>query len=78
MSDNFWENWQWRKTEFESGRGFVELSFFSNNFQHCESTLTEACHRLGFGEFSIRAEKGGGYTGSIIFTPTDMESNNEQ
>tara|TARA_R110002167_G_scaffold188159_1_gene389573 strand:+ start:213 stop:440 length:228 start_codon:yes stop_codon:yes gene_type:complete len=70
--NNFWKNWTWRKTTFSSGDGFTELSFFSNNYNHCENTLKEACKRLELKDFGIKPATGGGYTGTL----TIQQSNN--
>jgi hypothetical protein len=68
--DSFWHNWQFRRTDM-AGQWFCELSFFSNNFNHCENTLAEACNRLELTDFGIFPASGGGYTG-IIFINSDQ------
>ena len=70
----FWKNWTYRLTEFKSGGGFVEMEYFSNSFVNCESTLIEAAKKLGVKGFGLQPAKGGGFIGTIIFTPKNMES----
>jgi len=70
---DFWKNFTYRRTTFESGGGFTEYSFFGNSLPHVESTMTEACKRLGATEFSVKPCKGGGFEGTTVVKHDTIE-----
>ena len=64
VTDSFWKNFTYKRTVFKSGGGFTQVFFFSNNLNHVERTMVEACQRLRVEDFRIAPCNGGGYEGT--------------